>query len=92
MLDAESGNYGSDSGSAGTCAFSFSFEYSVGHVDDSVVHFDNSVGYVRGVGSRVSVPIGIESNGDIVTLVVFVPIEVESKLGQLIEIIWRPKS
>ena len=35
--------------------------------------------------------IGIESNCDIIPLFVFVPIRVDSKVGQLIEIFWRPK-
>ena len=34
-------------------------------------------------------PIGIESIGDVVTLVVLVPIGVESKGGQFLEIFWR---
>ena len=42
--------------------------------------------------SEVFVPEVIESIGDVVPLVVFVPKGVESKGSQLIEIFWRPKS
>ena len=56
---------GSDSGSAGACALYFRFEDSVGRVDDSV-------GRVRGMGSVFFAPIGIESIGDIVPLVIFI--------------------
>ena len=45
-----------------------------------------------GMGSGMFVPTGINSIGDLVTLVVFIPKEVELKDGQLIEICWRPKS
>ena len=37
-------------------------------------------------------PTGSESIGDVFTLVVLVPIGVESKGGRLIESFWRPKS
>ena len=67
----ESKNDGSGFGSSGTCDFSF--------------YSENSVGSVSGIGSDVFVPTGIESMGDFVPLVLFVPIEVESKVGQLIE-------
>ena len=69
LLDDEYDNDGYDSGSAGMRAFTFHFEESVGCVDDSV-------GHVRGVESGVFVPTGIESIGDVVPLVVFVPIGV----------------
>ena len=91
-LDDDSGNDRSDSGSSSTCALPSHFEYFVGRVDDSVGHFTNSVGRVRGVGSDIFFPIGIDSIGDIIPLVVLVPIGVESKVGQLIEIFWCPKS
>ena len=68
----ESDNDGSGSGSSGMCDFPFCS--------------DNSFGRVSGVGSGIFVPTGSESIGDIVPLVVFVPIVVESKDGQLIEI------
>ena len=74
----ESEDDGSDSESAGMCDFSF--------------HFNYSVGRVRGVDSGVFVPIGVNSNFDVVPLVVFVQIGVKSKGGRLIEIFWRPKS
>ena len=63
MPNDESNNIGYDSGSAGTCALSFCFEY-------SVVCVDSSVGHVSDMGSGVLVPIGIESIGDIVPLAV----------------------
>ena len=85
FLNDESGNDGSDSRSAGTCAFPFRFEESVGCVDDSVSHF-------CGVRSGVSVLTLIESIGDVFLLVVLVPIGVEYKGGRLIELFWRPKS
>ena len=77
-LDGESDDDGSDSGSSVTCNFAFCF--------------DNYVGHVSGMSSGVFVPIGIESNCDVSTLFVFVPIGVKSKGGRLIEIFWRPKS
>ena len=80
----ESDGDGSDSRSAGTCAFPFRFEDSVGGVYDYV-------GLVPGVGSGIFVPMGIQSIGDIVPFVVFMPIGVESKGGRLIQIFWRPK-
>ena len=67
-------NDGSDSGSAGTCAFTFHFEDFIGCVDDSV-------GCVCGVDYRFFVPVGFEFYCDIVTLVMFVPIGVNSKGG-----------
>ena len=84
-LNDESENDGSDSGSDGTCNFLFRFEESIGRVDDSV-------GYVCGVVSGVFVLIVIESIDNVVLLVVSIPIGVDSKGGQLIEIFWRPKS
>ena len=90
-LDDYFDDYGSGSGSAGTCDFPFFFEDSVGHVDASVGCVDNSAGRVCGLGSSVFVPILIKSIGDIVPLVVFVLIGVESKGGRIIEMFWRPK-
>ena len=43
--------------------------------------YENYVGCVSGVGSVCFVPTGIEAIGDVVLLVVFVPIGVESKGG-----------
>ena len=74
FLHYESDNDGSESRSNGTCAFLFCFDYSVGRVD-------YSVGSVRGVASSVFFPIGIKSNCDVVLLVLFVTIGVESKGG-----------
>ena len=91
-LDDESDDDGSDSGSAGTCAFPIRFEESIGHINDSVGHVDNSVCRVHGVGSDIFFPTGIKSIGDVVPLVVFVPICVASKGGQLIALFWCPKS
>ena len=83
-FDDESEDYRSESGSAGTCAFTFRFDESVGRVNESVGHFS-------GVGSGVFSLTGIESIGDVVLLFVFVPKGVESKIGRLIEIFCRPK-
>ena len=65
--------------------FTFCFEDYAGPVDDFV-------GCVCGVGSSVFVSIGIESNCDVILLVVFAPIRVEFKGDRLIELFWRPKS
>ena len=92
FLDDDSDNAGSESGSAGTCAFPFDFDESVGFVGDSVGHVDDSVGCVCGVGSGVFFSSGIESIGDVVLLVVFVPKGVESKGSRLMEIFGRQKS
>ena len=54
--------------------------------------FENSVGRVRDVGYGAFSPIIIESNCYVVLLVVFLPIGVESKGGQLIEIFCCPQS
>ena len=78
LIDDESDNDVSVSRSSGTCAFPFCF--------------DNYVGCVSDMGSIVFVPIGFDSNCDVVTFFVFIPIEVKSKGGQLIVIFWRPKS
>ena len=85
LLNDESDDDGSDSGSAGTCAFPFRFEKSIGYVY-------NSIGRVCGVGYGIFVSTGIKSIGDVITLVVFVPKGFESKGSRLIEICWRPKS
>ena len=92
MLDDEYDDDGYDSGSAGTCAFTFCFDESVGRVGDSVGRIDDYVGRVRGVGSGVFVPTGIKLIGDVVPLFTSVPIGVDSKVGRLIELFWRPKS
>ena len=92
MLDDESDDDGYASGSAGTRAFPFSFEYPMDSVEDSIGCVDNYVGRVCGIDYGVFGQIGIESIGDVFTLVVIVPIGVESKGGRLIEIFWRPRS
>ena len=92
MLDGESDNDGYYSGSAGTRAFPFRFYESVGCVGDSVGRVEYSVGCVRGAGFGVFILTGIESVGDVVPLVMFVPKGVESKGSQLIEKFWRQKS
>ena len=61
----DSDNDGSGSGSPGMCTFPFCSDESVGSVG-------KSIGRVCCVGSRIFVPIGIESIGDVVLLVVFV--------------------
>ena len=92
LLDGEADDDGSDSESAGTCAFPFFFDESVGCVADSAGRVNESVGCVSGVGSGVFVPTVIDSIGDTVPLVTFVPKGVDSKGGQIIEVFWRPKS
>ena len=67
LIDDESDDYGSYSGSYGTCNFPF--------------RFYDYFGRASGVGSGLCVPIVFESNCDIVILVVFVQIGVESKGG-----------
>ena len=78
FFDNESDDDGYGSSSSGTCAFPF--------------FSGNSVGRDSGVGSVVFVPTGIDSIGDVVLLVVYVPIGVEFIFGQLIGSFWRPKS
>ena len=73
MFDDEYEGDGSDSRSAGTCDFPFCFDESVGRVGDSVGIVDGSVSCVSDVGSGFFVLTGIESIGDIVLLVMFVP-------------------
>ena len=73
-LDDESDNDRSDSGSAGTCDFTFRFEKYVVHVDNFVGRVDDSIGRVCWVRSGVFVLIGIDSIGEVFLLVVFVPI------------------
>ena len=85
LFDDESDNDGSGSGSAGTCAFPFCSDEYVGSVG-------KSVGRVRGVSSGIFVPTWIESIGDIIQLVLFVPKGVNSKDGWLIETFLRSKS
>ena len=77
-LDDESDDAGSDSGSTGKCAFPF--------------RFDDPVGHVYGVGFGVFFPIAIKSNCEVVLLIVFTPIGVNTKDGRPIEIFWCPKS
>ena len=60
LLNDDSNDDGSVSGSSDTCNFPF--------------RFDDSVGRVSGVGSGVFVPTVVESKCDIVMLVMFVPI------------------
>ena len=91
-LDDESVKGGSYSGSAGTCAFFCFFEEFVDCADDSVDPVEDSVGRDCGVGSEIFVLIVIESISEVIPLIVFVTIGVDSKGGQLIEIFWRPKS
>ena len=74
LFDAESDDDGSNYGSAGTCAFPFRFDDPVDRFENSVGSVENSVGRVCGVGYGVFVPIRINLIGDIVPLVIFVPI------------------
>ena len=85
MPNDESDDDGFDSRSAGTCAFSFPFDDSVGRVVNSVVS-------VCVVVSGIFFPTGIRLIGDVVPLVMFVPIGIESNGGQLIEIFWHTRS
>ena len=66
LFGDESNDDVSVSGSPGTCKFPFCSIKSVGSVGESVVH-------VCVIGSGVFFPTGIESIGDIVPLVVFIP-------------------
>ena len=50
-----------------------------------------SVVSVSGVGSGDSIPIGIESIGDVLSFFVFIPRGVECKGDWLIKLFWRPK-
>ena len=70
----ESVNGGSGSRSPGAFAFPFSY---VKLVDSA----SESIGSVSGVGFGNFVPTEIKSLGDVVSLVIFVPIGVESKGG-----------
>ena len=67
------------SGSVSPCTFAFPFSSG-----NSVGSSSQSVGSVSGVGFGGFFPTGIESLGDVVILVLFVLIGVESKGGQLI--------
>ena len=78
LFDVDSDNDRSVSWLPGTCTFPF--------------FSGNYVGRVSGVGSGVFVPTGIKSIGDVVPLVLFVPIGVDSKVDQLIEILPCSKS
>ena len=79
-FDDESDNDGSESRSDGMCAFSLCFDEFVGHVGDFVGRFGESVGCFSCVGSGFFFLAVIESIGDLVTLVVFVPKGVKSKV------------
>ena len=75
FFNDESDDDGSESGSAGTCAFPFCS--------------DDSVGHFSGMGTNIFVPTGIESNCDVGTFVLSVLIGVESKGGRLIKMLLR---
>ena len=75
---------GLDPGSPGMCTFPFCSGKSIGSAGESV-------GSVSGLGSGDFVLTVIESLGDVVPLVVFVPRGVESKGGRLIESFLRQK-
>ena len=77
MLDDESEDDGSDSGSVGTCNFSFRFEESVGRVGDSVGRVDKSVGCVRGVGYIIFF------QQEAIKLVTFSVVRVHTKMSQV---------
>ena len=84
LFDDEFDNDGYVSGSPGTFAFPFSSNKSVGSAGESV-------GNVSGIGFGDFFLTGIESLGDIFSLVIFVPRVVDSKGVQLIESFWRPQ-
>ena len=84
LFDDESNDDESRSGSPGTCDFPF-------YSDEFIDSVCKSVGRVSGVGFDVFLPTGINSIGDVVLLVMFVPRGVKSKGGRLIECFWRPK-
>ena len=84
FLNNESDYDGSGSRSPGSCAFIFFYIKYVGSAGESV-------GSVSGIDSHNFFPTGIESVGDVVSLLVFVPRGVESKGGRLIESFWCPK-
>ena len=84
FFDNESDNDESGSGSPGTCIFPFCSVESVGSAGESVGSFS-------GVGSGNFVPTEIKSLGDVFTFVMFAPIGVESKGGQIIGSFWCPK-
>ena len=84
FFDDESDDDGSGSRYPCMCDFPFfSGKY--------VVSVGESVGCVRGVGSGFFFLTGIESIGDVVPLVVFVPRGVKSKGGRLVEFFWCSK-
>ena len=53
LINDESDDDGSDSGSAGTCAFTFRFDGSIVHVGDSIGLVGKSICCVSCVGSSV---------------------------------------
>ena len=85
LFDDESDDDGSGPGYPGTCDFTYCS-------GTSGCSTGKSVGHVFGIASGVFFPTGIESIGDVFTLVAFVPRGVEFKGGRLIELFWRPKS
>ena len=78
MLGDESDDDGSNLGSSGT----YYFQY-------FSLRFDNYVGSVSVLGSGIFAPTGVESKCNIFVFVVFVPIGVKYKGGQLIKLFWR---
>ena len=81
MLDDEYDDDGSDYGFSGTYYF-----------PALSLHFYNYVGHISGLRSIIFVPTGDKSKCDIFAFVVFIPIGVKYKVGQLIKIFWRLNS
>ena len=91
LLNNESEHYVSESGSAGNWVFLFALKILLVMLTTPLVTLTTL--FVMFVAWLLDFPpIGIKSNCDIVPLVVFVPIGVDSKGDRLIEIFWHPKS
>ena len=81
LIDDESEDDGPDYGSSGTYIFKY-----------VSLRFDNYVGSASGLGSGVFISTGVDTKCDIFAFDVFLPISVESKVGRLIEVLWRSNS
>ena len=56
------------------------------------VRFEDFIGCVSGVMSGFFVPIGVESNCNVVTFVMFAPIGVDLKVSRLVKMFWISNS
>ena len=77
-LNDEYDDDGSESGYSSTCSFP--------------LQFYDSIGRVSGLGSGLLISTGVKYKCDVFVFVVFVPIGVESKGGQLVKKFWRSNS